>query len=369
MAHNRKTLSIIFFPYPVEEEKNKMNLQMPAVEDLTAFDRYILRNVIVHELAKWQPDMELFMTNHSSRIDGIPNKEMFFKCWIDLALRVTNVPHRSQASEHLIWEEQGSLHHVPYTSKLIFRNKRFHRIWYDDKNMNSHLPIIVPVGDTLSYYLAYYILHLRAPGPYLFHGATPWTRIASDVKTFIATHLKLERIIRPRLLHNMRHIIADTIGVVTNFNQSIMHDVSLVMRHTHQMQQERYATGTKWGQVSTSLYDHQSYHQHENVKLLYPSNRSTLQSWEDMGQAIRQGNFQWGTTVTTHVIPIETLSRCTLLFDSHPLFQHFPELPPKTDTTLHESLTACFPNHRIQFNPAIDLNVQQLKSLVLKRDR
>jgi hypothetical protein len=362
-----------------------MTTKMPDVSQLTAFDRYVIRNVIVHELAKWQPDMHRYIKQvlTNTRIKNALNHHdidvpMFFKCWIDLALRVTNIPNRSETNANMIWdpnhdfnydqadnedaEEVEDYGEEDFKSKLVFRHKRFHRIWFHDKvGTRSHLPMIIPISDSISYYLAFYILHLRNEGPYLFNGRTPWSDLASDVKLFIDKSLHLRNIIQTMILHNMRHIVADTIGVVTNFNMSIMNDVSLVMRHTHQMQQTHYATGTKWGQVSTSLHDHQSY-QPDGVKLWYPKNKNSLNDWEKMSIAIQQGTYKWGTTVITNVLHVAKLRKCPLI-NEFPLFQHFNEFPKKVTTTLQKSLKACFPHSNLQVNPKEFFTLDQLKTL------
>jgi hypothetical protein len=369
---------------------------MPDVMELTAYDRYVLRNVIVHELRQRQRDLDLFirntLTDRNDRTNIRPDiAPLFFKCWIDLALRVCNVPNRSETSEHMLWDPEYKLNYdqaelnddedileaeeeeerepeeqenaEDFKSKLIFRNKRFYRLWFHDKvGRMSHLPLVIPVDDTISYYLAFYILHLRPKhGYYLYNGLTPWDTVAKDIKQFITKCLGLGNIIHERLLHNMRHFVADTIGVVTNFNMSIMNDVSLVMRHSHQMQQTHYATGTKWGQISTSLHDHQSY-QRDNVKLIYPENR--LQSWQEMSQAIKDGKFRWGTTVVNQRLPVATLRRSPLL-DDYPLFQHFREYPPKFKSSLQESFQSCLPHNKdMVINPNEFLDLHTLKRLL-----
>lgn len=385
---------------------------MPDVTELTAYDRYVLRNVIVHELSLWQPDMDSYIQHILEKRPGKPrgrlakvdNCKLFFQCWIDLALRVTNIPNRSETSEYMVWDpedkkaynaefdeeedEDGELREedgassseddeekekeLPkgFKSKLVFRNKRFHRIWFHDKvGVNSHLPMIIPISDTISYYLSFYLLHLRkSNGLYLFNGEFTWKHVASDLKMFIRDHLGLGIIIQDYLIHNMRHLVADTIGIVTNFNMAIMKDVSLVMRHTHQMQQKRYATGTKWGQVSSSLHDHQSY-QPDRVKLWYPSNDlTTMVTWEDMSEAIKQKRFIWGTTIVTNLIPIAKLQKSTPM-DRLPLFQHFQLSPRLQPTTLQESLEACFPNRNIQVDPNRFFSMKIWKEFHLKRER
>lgn len=394
--------------------------EIPDVTEFTAYDRYVVRNVLVYELAQWQPDMDNYIR---CKLRNIPIEgrlrthryiEWFFKCWIDLALRVTNIPNRSETSEHMIWDPEdkhayeeaiqdegaegadednedfdssdedeeedaprpniidNDKHLLPkgFKSKLVFRNKRFHRIWFHDKvGVNSHLPMIIPVSDTLSYYLAFFILHLREKdGIYLYNGDRPWKTVAADLKTFITNELKLGVIIHDYLIHNMRHMVADTIGIVTNFNMAIMKDVSLVMRHTHQMQQKRYATGTKWGQVSSSLQDHQSY-QSDNVNLLYPTNDEKLNTWQQMSRAIQTRKYLWGTTVITNLIPIANLAKCTMMNDL-PLFKHFVEMVKVPETTVQQSFDACFPNNAgFNIGNAQVLKLSDWKRFHLKRDR
>ncbi len=402
--------------------------EIPDVSEFTAYDRYIVRNVIVYELSQWQPDMDNYIRCTlreipvEGRLRNYKQVEWFFKCWIDLALRVTNIPNRSETSEHMIWDpedkheyeealpeeeaegaegaegaeddddnyekdssdeeddEEGEnqprldnndKHLLPkgFKSKLVFRDKRFHRIWFHDKvGVNSHLPMIIPVSDTISFYLAFFILYLRDKnGIYLYNGDRPWKTVAADLKMFITEELKLGVIIHDNLIHNMRHMVADTIGIITNFNMSIMKDVSLVMRHTHQMQQKRYATGTKWGQVSSSLQDHQSY-QRDHVNLLYPTNDDKLNTWKLMSRAIQTKKYIWGTTVITNLIPIALLGKCTIM-NEFPLYKHFVELVKVPETTVQQSFEACFPNAKFQIRDAPVLKLVDWKKFHLKRDR
>jgi len=391
-------------------EVKQISLKIKPTKELSAVERYIIRNIMISRMRNLQPDIELFMESvlqftgvmkmdlqninelrnwrktlpallktfemrDGGKFNGytIDQFRTYFRCYIDLALRLTNVPNRSETSKFMIWD-QARLSDDPdrvekvipeedmYKGKLIFRGQRFHRIWYMDKVGKAHFPLILPVDNTLSAYLGFFIIFCREDeGKYLYNSDKIWRDVSTDLITFIREQLHMPFEDKALRAHDFRNIFADTFGYATGFNMDKMNDLSLVMRHNHMTQQKHYATGTKLGQVRMALLDHESINMKEGMKLWEAKDKlkfPEIMNWNDFDKIVTE-RVLW--TRLSHVpIPLDNPIMTLDPYQGSLFYVLFDFVKP---TTLHISTTpSIVESARFCFPIEGDITLSQLRS-------
>lgn len=194
------------------------------------------------------------------------------RCWIDLALRVFNIPHRTQVSRGLT---AGPNAPHAYISKLVMRETRWHRIWSLDKVAlgKVHQPISVPIDENLSAIMFFYYHICRPPDVpiwnhqwnpgvgrfFVNHDGSQWRHLTPDVKLFCRTKLKIEPdVLEPDgyFLHRFRSYSLVTFGVQDNimFQSSLLNQMSVVMRHTTTIMNRNYLRWNDWKRANIGAH-------------------------------------------------------------------------------------------------------------------
>ena len=129
------------------------------------------------------------------------------RCFLDLAIRFTNVPMRVQCTKCL---------HAPHSandqfvSKLVRHGHSYYRVIHLDKTTASHVPVKIPVGTNINAYLWFYLQYCRKcpSSDFVFQSekGRVWHTVSRDLKQF-CSDIGLSDLARDRrFIHRSRNI-------------------------------------------------------------------------------------------------------------------------------------------------------------------
>ena len=216
------------------------NLSILAISD--PFELVMICNEVVARLQKAQLDeLDPFISAYLSERGPHSRSDMIefgkgLRCWIDLAMRFTNVPTRIQCTIELL------SHTVPstkdYVARLVLRGEVFVRVLNKDKVGKYYEPVEIGLCKTISCYLYFYINYCRTDlnSPLAFqsdHGHK-WTRASRDLKVYLKKRGIDPDRLEPsgRIIHGSRHIGLATFAVMCGFDSSKISDYTVLMRHS-----------------------------------------------------------------------------------------------------------------------------------------
>lgn len=259
-------------PLPVDSENIEKPLSIVDSNPKVMFD---FRNRIIVALRNLQPQIEHYLLEMMERrsepyppdlynAPAVPklNKsdrrfaQNLLRCWIEVAMRLVNIPSRPQASRMLQYGRNTL--ETSYVCKLVLMHRRFYRIWNRDKvhKQAIHKPVMAPLDDTLSIYLFCYIYFLKEQpqSPYVY--GSEWNHYSQSLKEFISNTLAIQYQdidASNFFIHRTRHIMLASYGGLTNFEHSLLVRWSVLMRHTSHVAETKYAVWGKWFQSMNAV--------------------------------------------------------------------------------------------------------------------
>lgn len=240
-----------------------------------------MRNHVVSELNKMQVKYDVYIRNflkdsHPGNDDDAQKNLEFgleLRCWLDLAIRFTNVAHRTQATREMV-VPNSSL--TKYVCKLLYKKGLYYRLWYCDKvgTSGNQRPVECSLGTTVSAYMFFYLTYCRPrssnsskkeegageqPFVFLEKSGTKWVHLARDVKAYCRTSLNIDPDeVDPsgRFTHFVRHICLASYATACDFNLDKLQRFATLMRHSVAVMNKYYITWNKWylSQVSANEY-------------------------------------------------------------------------------------------------------------------
>jgi hypothetical protein len=208
-----------------------------------------IRDTIVNALLKEQVE-QIHPYILSSVLDGKPGATHSefgprLRNWLELVIRFTNIPCRIQCTRELQMPDETA---VTYVSKLVLRDGQYCRLINQDKTAESHQPLLIPLGHTLSTYLYFYMTYCRPQVEHSFvfctRRGTKWVRPSRDLKRYIEEVLEIPvHQVDPtgRFIHGSRSIMMAVFAVGVNFDQQKMHGFARLMRHSSTTNERYYS--------------------------------------------------------------------------------------------------------------------------------
>lgn len=195
-------------------------------EILAVHDPYYLNGIrsrVVNILREYQSQtLDPVLLRHYRT--GVPSDELLdlgdgMKCFLDLALRFTNVPLRVQCTASLVvpW-----FYGPDFVAKLVNRGDHMVRLVNRDKTASRGV-LPVPVPRLLSAYLMFYLKYCRvdpsSPMVFQTRRGKRWTRASRDIKRFLSARgfdpLQVES--NGRFVHGSRHVGLASFALAVDF--------------------------------------------------------------------------------------------------------------------------------------------------------
>lgn len=209
---------------------------------LAILDPYALNRLgheVVNVLRTFEKDdFHPFLRRHYLEDETMGRSEYIkfgqsLRCFLDLALRFTNVPLRVQCTQRLMGMDMQD---PEYVAKLTSRGSYLSRIVNRDKTGKSYQAVEVPMNATLSQYLMFYYRHCRAdPTSHLVFQSSngcQWRKASRDLKKFLrdrgfdASHVESNG----RFIHGSRHIGLASFCVQVGFDNTKIEKYCTLLR-------------------------------------------------------------------------------------------------------------------------------------------
>ena len=216
------------------------NLSILAISD--PYELVMISNEVVACLQKAQlneldPFISAYLRERSPHsLSDLIDFGKHLRCWIDLAIRFTNVPTRIQCTIELLSHSAPSP--KDYVSRLILRGEEFVRVLNKDKVGKYYAPVEIMLCKTISCYLYFYISFCRpdqqSPLAFQSDQGHKWTRASRDLKAYLKKRgLDPDRL-EPsgRIIHGSRHIGLATFALMCGFDSNKISDYTVLMRHS-----------------------------------------------------------------------------------------------------------------------------------------
>ena len=223
--------------------------QTEGREHLDTFQFLSLRNYIVEHLVKQQPEIDKLVSNGLAgrQITGPQRKH--FRNWLDVAIKMTNVANRVQASTKL--EVPQLSNSATFSSRNLARlvygdDGLFERLFVADKVGKDTKPVMIPLGKTLSFYLGSW-LAIFEPSAYVFENKNRSLWNASkEITDFLAKIFPLHKWLVGKQ-SDLRVIGGSTMAVFTHFDRRSMDLMGLLSRHTVNVIEKDYLLWSRLG--------------------------------------------------------------------------------------------------------------------------
>ena len=237
----------------VQAASSKRSNDLPCIAMLDPYELTRLRDKIVMALQKQQRDViDPFLmkvccapTPATYRAQCVSFGLSHLRCFLDLALRFLCPPQRMQCT---IYQCEPDTTDNQYVCKLSRRNNEYIRIIHRDKTGDTHQPLEVPIGGTISVYLTFYRIFCR-PDPsrnntFQTAGGGYWVHASRDVKQYVKEHLLIDpNEIEPngRFVHGSRHIGLATYALAVQFNSERLREFAHLIRHSVAVSEKYYS--------------------------------------------------------------------------------------------------------------------------------
>ena len=220
------------------------SLSILAITD--PYELVLLSNEVISILqGAQQEDLDPFIQSHFRHDKAHSQSELLefgksLRCWLDLAMRFTNVPTRIQCTIGLLSHlaSPRATRDNAYVARLVLRGENFVRILNKDKVGNFIEPVEIPLCTTISIYMYFYLKFCRpdAASDFAFQSdqGCQWVKASRDIKAYLKEKgLDPDRI-EPsgRIIHGSRHIGLATFAVMCNFDRQLISDYTVLMRHS-----------------------------------------------------------------------------------------------------------------------------------------
>jgi hypothetical protein len=240
----------------VQSASSKRSNDIPCIAMLDPYQLAILRDKIVMGLQKQQRDiidpfLEKICRGSPASFSTLYRKECInfglthLRCFLDLCMRFLCPPQRMQCT---IYQCEPDVTDTRFVCKLSRRSNEYVRIVHRDKTGDTHQPLEVPMGITISTYLTFYRSFCR-PDPSRSHtfqtsGGGYWIHASRDVKQYVNDQLKIDpNEIEPngRFVHGSRHIGLATYALAVQFNSERLREFAHLIRHSVAVSEKYYS--------------------------------------------------------------------------------------------------------------------------------
>lgn len=215
---NRSLLDI-YNPYALLKASNQIVLALEK-ERAEVIDPFITRFLSCPSSVE-SKELVAFGTNH-------------LRCWVELAIRFTNVPTRVQVTRDMVGPDDRSDNVV---SRLVIGQGGLSRVIQNDKLGNKKQCTSIPLDDVTSGYLLFYYLICR-PNPSSHHvfqtsGGNVWSRVSRDLKAYLeGLGVPCEEMCpNGRFIHTSRNIGIACFAVLCDFDIGRIRNYCTLLRH------------------------------------------------------------------------------------------------------------------------------------------
>lgn len=197
----------------------------------------------------------------------------FFRLWLDVALKLCNVPSRIQVSTNLELPVVRRTFDTRTVAKLVYNVRgSLSRMFMMDKTAktNGTMPVSVPLGRVLTYYMSSYILYVMPKGSkYVFNDTKndvgKWNPESQEFVDFLCQRppeglLGLPGWLLPRQ-HCLRIIGINAMAALYHFDSGRLEDLGTLSRHTRNVMLTDY---TFWSDLHQERFQNL-----EDTGLLY----------------------------------------------------------------------------------------------------
>jgi len=219
-------------------------------------------NDVVNLLRKAQRDeLDPFISSHLRTLSKTESQLLTFgceqlRCWLDLAMRFTNIACRIQCTIRL---EMPTSTSQEYVSKLVQHGTCYTRVLNKDKVGKHYEATQIPLDSTISTYLSFYLAFCRADASshlvFQTKRGSPWQRASRDVKKYLKDRGFLPEKVEPngRFVHGSRHISLATFSVGVGFDVQRIRDYTVLMRHSLDTAEKIYCPWLKVSQAANAI--------------------------------------------------------------------------------------------------------------------
>lgn len=212
---------------------------------LTPAECFSIRNEMVAGLCEVQKELDQQIEDEDVELSTLG-------LFLDVSLKLCNIPNRITMSRHLE-ATYDIANPMKQTCFLVYNHEKqlFYRTFVTGKTKLRHIPACVPVGRTLSFYLAVYLL-LRFPDGfgkdtinYVFDSSIVTSK---SIMKFVKEKLYNNGDLPPgvRVQHHLRHIMVNTVAVVSGFDRDTMKSFGMLSKHDLKTIESNY---TVWKSV------------------------------------------------------------------------------------------------------------------------
>ena len=176
--------------------------------------------------------------------------EATFRCWLDVAIKITNVSGRVQATTSLRLPSYTSKPPIDTVCQLVYHGKgKFSRLFLRDKTGKvDTLPALIPLGPFLDPYMAMYIYLTRnsARTQFVFRpDDKQWSSSSADIVAFTCKISGLPQKIF-KFQRAFRNLFLNRVLINEDYRSNAVRIVGTLTRNNAQTISEHYA---KWGHL------------------------------------------------------------------------------------------------------------------------
>jgi hypothetical protein len=232
--------------------------QDEAYKNLDTLQLLSIRNHIVQFLStskkKWDTLIELAVNdNRFDILESLCQREEYC-LWLAIAMKLTNVANRIQGTVKLEIPDLNKTASFQdrTVSKLIYvGNGQFERLFVADKRGKQMKPTVIPMGQTLSFYMGIWLLSTKTSHcvrKYVFDtgDGKEWTSASSDIRTAL-TEIIPEWLIPKQ--SELRILGEATMAVLFQFDRRSMNLMGLLSRHSVEVIEADYVKWSRLGRV------------------------------------------------------------------------------------------------------------------------
>jgi hypothetical protein len=230
-----------------------------------------VRNQAVDRLCLHMPRLHALLARCHTDPAWRPEADdhVFFACWLDVAVRLTNVPSRTQCTYAL--EMPSTDRDMSYgthtVARLVYRQAQLHRVTMMDKVGTSQKPVSSPLHPMLTFYVGCWLrfFHNRVSN-WVYHTYTgePWhATMSTDVLKFVRRGL-----LPPKMFPDTKCLrVLGLAGLVVHadLDRGKMRYIAKLARHSVEVLETEYLRWTRYNRA-----DHRRGVPHRIASLPWP---------------------------------------------------------------------------------------------------
>ncbi|MDA9932947.1 BrnA antitoxin family protein, partial [Gammaproteobacteria bacterium] len=251
----RDLLKIPSNPSYIRDKRVLLDLFTSETKDVievTPVQYLAVRNTIMEALYYRQTEIDGIIERfkNDEEYDSDEDRQ-YFRIWLDVTLKLCNVPSRIQVSTNLEIPMASKTFNTGTVSKLVYNMRgSLSRMFVMDKTAKAYgtMPVTVPLGRVLTYYMSAYLLYVMPEGSkYVFNESdgSKWKGESEEFINFLCQGIQLPCWLVPRQ-HSLRIIGINAMAALHHFDSGKLDDLGTLSRHTRNVMLTDY---TFWSEL------------------------------------------------------------------------------------------------------------------------